>query len=179
MLPAGLEGSIEIYYDGSNCRALVNGNRMDYLELPSALREPFQSELIADKAALNFIRNEFKILDADLVELCFVKCRYGALDSTPDIAGSKAVPDSPCCKYIDTCKGFNIVCKIPAAINGHITSCEYQVICLVSRGKQDIEIADLMHVEVCTVRTYLARIREKLCVNNRIEIALWAYNKGI
>ena len=179
MLPAGLEGSIEIYYDGTNVRALVNGNRMDYLELPSALREPFQAELISDKAALGCIRNEFKIFDADNAELRFVRCRYGALDSTPDVSGHKAVPDSPVCSEISTCPGFNVVCKIPVAVNGNITPSEYQVICLLSRGKQDSEIADQMKIEVCTVRTYLARIREKLCVNNRIEIALWAYKKGI
>lgn len=179
MLPAGLEGSIEIYYDGTNVRALVNGNRMDYLELPTALREPFQAELIADKAAFACIRNEFKIYDADKAELRFVQCRYGALDSTPDISGHQAVPDSPVCPVIATCAGYNVVCKIPAAVNGNITPQEYQVICLVSRGRQDSEIADSLNIELCTVRTYLARIREKLCVNNRIEIALWAYNKGI
>ncbi len=179
MIPAGLENSLEIYFDGTNTRVLLNGKRMDYLELPTQLREPFQSELIADKRALNVIRIDFNITDPDKIEECFVKCRFGALDSRPDLQNDIPMPDSPCCQYVATCKGFNVVCKIPAAINGNITPAEYQVICHVSKGKQDIEIADMMHIEICTVRTYLARIREKLCINNRIEIALWAYNHGI
>lgn len=179
MIPAGLDNSLEIYFDGTNCRVLLNGTRMDYLELPQQLREPFQAELISDNAAFNCIRTEFNILDPDKMEECFAACRYGALDPVPDLDKNKTVPDSPCCRHLADCKGFDIVCKVPRAINGHITRHEYLVICLVAQGKQNKEIADQMHIEINTVLTYLARIREKLCINNRIEIALWAHNKNI
>jgi DNA-binding NarL/FixJ family response regulator len=56
---------------------------------------------------------------------------------------------------------------------------EYIVIKLISQGKLDKEIAAELSIELSTVRTYLCRIREKLCINNRIEIALWAMQKGV
>jgi DNA-binding CsgD family transcriptional regulator len=178
-LPAGLEGSIEIYQSGDDLRALVNGNRMDYLELPSILREPFQAELIADQAALKCIKFEFRIADTDEIEKKFVACRYGALDSTPDLTGNKTCSDAPRCEKISSCPGFDIVCKIPHAPNGRLSRQEYIVIKLISQGKLDKEIASELSIEVSTVRTYLCRIREKLCMNNRIEIAFWAMQKGI
>jgi DNA-binding NarL/FixJ family response regulator len=178
-LPAGLEGSIEIYRHENDVRALVNGNRMDYLELPSILREPFQAELIADQQALNCIKFEMRISDPDEIEKKFVACRYGALDSTPDLTGNKTASDAPSCEHLANCPGFDIVCKIPPAPNGRLSRQEYIVIKLISKGKLDKEIAATLSIEVSTVRTYLCRIREKLCINNRIEIALWAMQKGI
>lgn len=178
-LPAGLEGSIEIYRSQKDVRALVNGNRMDYLELPSVLREPFQAELIADKSAFNCLRYDMKILDSDLMEEKFVSCRFGALDSTPDLTGNATCHDYPCCDSLKECPGFDIVCKIPQTPNGKLSRQEYIVTRLIAQGKLDKEISLELSIEVSTVKTYLARIREKLCVNNRIEIAFWAMNKGI
>ncbi|KAF5056974.1 Bacterial regulatory protein, luxR family [anaerobic digester metagenome] len=177
--PAGLEGSIEIYRHDNDVRALVNGNRMDYLELPSILREPFQAELIADPKALNCIKYDMRISDPDEIEKKFVACRYGALDSTPDLTGNRTCSDAPCCESIGSCPGFDIVCKIPLAPNGRLSRQEYIVIKLISQGKLDKEIAAELSIELSTVRTYLCRIREKLCINNRIEIALWAMQKGV
>ncbi|KAF0198373.1 MAG: response regulator containing a CheY-like receiver domain and an HTH DNA-binding domain [Bacteroidetes bacterium] len=178
-LPAGLEASIEVYRSGEDVRVLVNGNRIDYLELPCILREPFQAELIADQPAIDCIKLQMRIADPDQIEKKFVGCRYGALDTAPDLVGNKTVRDCPHCDIISSCPGFDIVCKVPPAPNGHITRQEYLVIRLISQGKLDKEIASELSIEVCTVRTYLARIREKLCINNRIEIAFWAMQKGI
>jgi DNA-binding CsgD family transcriptional regulator len=178
-LPAGLEGSIEIYRSEKVVRALVNGNRMDYLELPSVLREPFQAELIGGKSAMNCLMYDMKIIDPDLLEEKFVSCRYGALDSTPDLTGRKTCHDFPCCDSLKDCPGFDIVCKIPPTPVGKLSRQEYIVMRLVAQGKLDKEISLELSIEISTVKTYLARIREKLCVNNRIEIAFWAMNKGI
>lgn len=178
-LPAGLEGSIEIYRSGNSLRALVNGNRMDYLELPSMLREPFQAELIADQPAMDCLRFQMKITGSDEIEVKFVGCRYGALDSNPDLVGNKTCSDAPCCDCLSTCPGFDIVCKIPLAPMGKLSRQEYIVIKLVGQGRLDKEIAAELSIEISTVRTYLCRIREKLLVNNRIEIALWAMQKGV
>ena len=179
-LPAGLEGSaLEIYRNNNDVRVLMNGNRMDYLELPSMLREPFQAELIADNEAREFIQNEFKITDSDALEEKFVGCRYGALNHIPDLIGRKINADAPSCEHVDTCPGLGIVCKIPKGKCGQITRQEYRIIRKVAVGKLDKEIAATLDIEISTVRTFLSRIREKLCVNNRIEIAVWALNNGV
>lgn len=179
-LPAGLENSIEIYRTAKGLvRALLNGNRMDYLELPCIIREPFQAELIADKSALNCLMYDFKISDTNLLEEKFVGCRYGALDTNPDLKDKQTQSEYPVCDCIKNCPGFDIVCKVPAAPGGKLTKQEFLIVCLIAKGKLDKEIALSLGIEVSTVKTHLSRIREKLCVNNRIEIAFWALNKGI
>jgi len=178
-LPTGIENGFGIYKnDNGEVKAVVIGNRMDYFELPSNLREPFQAELIADIPAQKCL-HEMKIVDADQMEYKFVGCRYGISDFVSDSTEHKNLPDAPCCSDIKSCPGFNIICKVPAGKNGTLSRQEYLIVTLVSKGKLDKEIACELGIEVSTTRTHLARIREKLCVNNRIEIAFWAMKKGI
>jgi len=180
MIPAGLENNaIEIYCVEDKVKALHNGSTCEYLELPEQLREPFQAELLSDKEALDCLINEMKIVEPDKMEEKFVSCRFGNLDSTPDLQGKEVKADAPTCNLFTTCPGFNKVCKVPPGPNGTLSRKEFQVVCLVHKGKQDKEIAHEMSIELTTVRTYLCKIREKLCVNNRIEIAFWAQKKGI
>lgn len=180
MKPAGLENNdIEIYVcENEDVKALCNGNSCLYLQLPELVRQPFQTQLIADKNAVLCLQ-QMGYNDPDLMEEKFVACRYGALNSEPDLQNNKLTPDMPVCKYITTCPGFGIVCKQPIGENGMLSRREYMVLILVARGKLDKEIAIELNITIPTVRTYLNRIREKLNANNRIEIALWAQKQGI
>jgi DNA-binding CsgD family transcriptional regulator len=179
-LPPGIENNtLEVYRYKGKTKAMLNGEKMDYLELPSVLREPFQAELISDLKARECLVNSMRITDPDLMEEKFASCRYGAYDGVPDLKDGKLTADAPLCELIDDCKGFNVICKIPEGPNGQLTRKQYQVTQLVAAGKLDKEIAYMLGMKVTTVRTHLSRIRETLCVNNRIEIAFWAKDKGI
>ncbi|PXX96880.1 hypothetical protein DF185_19770 [Marinifilum breve] len=179
-LPAGIEDkNLEIYRYGKEVNAVYDGKKGSYLDLPMEMREPFQAEYIADKAAQHCIVNDFGIELADAQEEKFVGCRYGNWDKTPDLANGITTHDAPNCSEEKHCKGFNVLCKIPEAPNGKITKQEYFIIRLVGNGKLDKEIALDLNIRIPTVRTHLNHIREKLQVNNRIEIALWAQSKGI
>ena len=179
-LPAGLvDNNLEIFRDDLSVKCLMNGNVCDYFDLPSILRELFQVELLKDKQACKCIREVFKITDFDEMEERFVWCRYGVLDSTPDWDGINLTPDAPKCKNIKDCQGFNIVCRVPAGVNGTLSRSEYLVAQLVGQSLLDKEIADKLDIEVTTVRTHLARIREKLGVNNRLGIGFWVMSNGI
>jgi DNA-binding CsgD family transcriptional regulator len=179
-LPAGLtDNTLNIFYHPDGPKAIMNGNVTRYIELPSVMREPFQVELIRDKDACKCLREGFGIHDFDEMEEQFVSCRYGALNESPDWDGIKLTSDAPICDKIRDCPGFNIVCKVPAGKNGTLSKSEYLVAQLVGEGKQDKEIASILDIEITTVRTHLTRIRNKLCVNNRIEIAFWVSTKGI
>lgn len=183
-IPSGLiDNAVEVFRytcDGRRCtKALMNGTTVRYLELPGVLREPFQADMIRDKKAMKCIREDFGIHDLDLMEECFVGCRYGALDNAPDLKDNKLICDAPVCDRIKDCPGFNIVCKVPPGPAGTLSRHEFLVAQMVGAGKLDKEIATEMGIEITTVRTHMGRIREKLCFNNRVEIAMWAQNKGI
>lgn len=180
-LPAGLtDNSIEVFKHQGVLKVATNGNIIDYTELHPVLREPFQAQLLSEPDTITAIRKVFNRYEADEMELQFVECRYaGAFDHVPDCNNGKLKADMPMCGDLDTCEAFGIVCKAPKGPNGLLSRHEYLIAIKVAQGKQDKEIAHEQGIEITTVRTHLARIRNKLCVNNRIEIGLWIQSKGI
>lgn len=66
----------------------------------------------------------------------------------------------------------------PTPPQTHLTTRELEIARLVAAGKQNKDIADLLHVSQVTVRTHLRNVFEKLEVTNRVELALYALRAG-
>lgn len=178
-IPAGLEDhNLEIYRHNNKPKAIFNGSKMDYAVLPDHIREPFQAELIADKKACYCLRNKMFITDSVQMELTFVSCRYGACNHIPDLKNGKTSPDMPVCNEIESCPGYDIVCKAPQGPGGSLAKREFQIAVMIAAGRLDKEISNELDIKIPTTRTHINRIREKLGVNNRIEIALWMHKQG-
>jgi predicted ATPase/DNA-binding NarL/FixJ family response regulator len=62
---------------------------------------------------------------------------------------------------------------------GGLTKRECEAAALIAQGKSNREIAEAMTVGVKTAETYMARIRNKLGFDSRVQIALWAIEKGL
>ncbi|MEI6567974.1 MAG: helix-turn-helix transcriptional regulator [Verrucomicrobiota bacterium] len=172
--PAGIDEGFEIYLHDGHLRVLNNGRRSEYKDLPEEKRAIFRSEMKEGIKVLESLRT-MGHSELEEMEMVFVGCRYGALNSIPDLNGSKTSSDAPSCDKLKTCQGFGYVCRIPE----HLSRNEYFIACLIGKGKLDKEICNIMEISLPTCRTYFARIHEKLHLNNRVEIALWAQNLGI
>ena len=62
---------------------------------------------------------------------------------------------------------------------GGLTARERQVAALIAQGKSNREIAEAMTVGVKTIETYVTRILNKLGFDSRVQIAIWAVEKGL
>ena len=62
---------------------------------------------------------------------------------------------------------------------GGLTARERQAAGWIAQGKSNREIAELMVVRVKTVETYVTRILNKLGYDSRVQIAIWAVEKGL
>ena len=60
-----------------------------------------------------------------------------------------------------------------------LTPRESDVVKLIVKGLRYKEIADDLGLSYETVKTYVGRIRRKLSVSSKTEIALWAVRNGI
>lgn len=179
VIPAGLEDrNLEIYRYKNKSKAIYNGKSMNYINLPESVREVFQAELIANRKACNCLRTKMGITNSDEMEETYVGCRYGALNHIPDLRGGKTTADMPVCDETETCPGFDIVCKAPEGPGGSLAKREFQIAVMIANGKLDKEITNELGIMLPTTRTHINRIREKLGVNNRIEIALWMHKQG-
>jgi DNA-binding CsgD family transcriptional regulator len=178
-IPSGLEDhNLEIYRYKNTARAICNGIAVSYMDLSETIREVFQAELISNRKACICLRTKMGITNADQMEETYVACRYGACNHIPDLIGKKTTPDMPVCDETETCPGYDIVCKAPEGPGGSLARREFQIAVLIANGRLDKEISDELGIKVPTTRTHINRIREKLSVNNRIEIALWMHKQG-
>lgn len=57
------------------------------------------------------------------------------------------------------------------------TSRERQVVDLIARGMTNKEIASTLHIATYTVKSHVHNILEKLALNNRLQIAAFAFNE--
>ncbi len=178
-IPSGLEDqNLEIYRYKNTARAIYNGTAISYLDLPESIREPFRTELITNHKACKCLQTKMCITDATDMEEAYVACRYGALNNVPDLNRGKTTPDIPVCGETETCPGFDVVCKAPEGPGGSLARREFQVATLIANGRMDKEIANELGIKIPTLRTHIARIHEKLGINNRIEIALLFHKSG-
>lgn len=60
-----------------------------------------------------------------------------------------------------------------------LTAREREVAALLAGGKSNREIAEAMTVRVKTVETYVTRILNKLGFDSRVQVAVWAVEKGL
>jgi DNA-binding NarL/FixJ family response regulator len=66
----------------------------------------------------------------------------------------------------------------PAAA-GVLTAAERNVVVRVARGATNSEAAAELHLAVSTVKTHLNRVQVRLGLRNRVEIAAWAWERGL
>ena len=62
---------------------------------------------------------------------------------------------------------------------GGLTEREREVATLMAQGKSNREIAEAMTVGLKTVETYVTRMLDKLGLDSRLQIALWALENGL
>lgn len=60
-----------------------------------------------------------------------------------------------------------------------LTDREEAVLAAVARGLGNSEIGDELHISLSTVKTHLASLMAKIGARNRVELAIWAHERGI
>lgn len=66
----------------------------------------------------------------------------------------------------------------PAPPSTPLTDREEDVLAAVARGLGNTEIGRELHISLSTVKTHLASIMAKLGARNRVELAIWAHERG-
>ncbi|MCC2033262.1 response regulator [Microbacterium allomyrinae] len=66
----------------------------------------------------------------------------------------------------------------PAPPSSPLTEREEDVLAAAARGLGNAEIADRLHISLSTVKTHLTSLMTKLGARNRVELAIWAHERG-
>lgn len=63
-------------------------------------------------------------------------------------------------------------------VGAPLTAAEWRVVELVPKGRTNDEIAAALNIATETVKEHLARVRYKLGLKNRVQLAVWVLRKG-
>lgn len=66
----------------------------------------------------------------------------------------------------------------PTPPSSPLTSREQDVLAAVARGLGNDEIGRELHISLSTVKTHLASLMAKVGARNRVELAIWAHERG-
>lgn len=102
-----------------------------------------------------------------------IACRYGALNSTPDLAPDGTIlPDVRFCAKCAECEGFGIGCATLDVLSKR----EMLAAILIAQGLGDKQIADAMKISLHTLNEYKKRISVKLDAHSKIDIVAKLFN---
>ena len=184
-LPAGILPSdldIEIFADPENfgkCFFIQRGCTQPFYELPKEVLPALYDECLNDKKAVKGLM----LMDVDSENWVeqFNYCNRGKIDGIPDIYRSgKTTTEYFDCGRRGVCPGEGLCCK-PLSIDGvKITHRERECLSYIKSGKTDKQIKVQMgFTSQASVNSLMERLRNKLNVSNRTEMAVIANQIGV
>jgi DNA-binding CsgD family transcriptional regulator len=108
----------------------------------------------------------------------FTFCRFGGLDSIPDLDDGKASPEYWDCGN-RPCPADGFLCKLPPVLNGKLTIHDALVIREISKDLPNKIIADDLHASVHTINTECKIIAQKIGCHTQKGIASYAGKQNI
>lgn len=67
----------------------------------------------------------------------------------------------------------------PSSEIAMLTARELEIVRALAEGQSNLQIAAALNIEQGTVKSHLARITQKLDVENRVQVVVWAFHNGI
>jgi DNA-binding CsgD family transcriptional regulator len=180
-IPAGImDKSVEIFIHNNELFVLYNGKQTRFDFLPEKIKDLFMQHMMANKKALTSLIQDFRLSDPAEMLSQYVKCNFGNFDNMADANEDGVIVSEVWnCGCRGKCPGEGKICSLVQGPNGNLTKRELEIFMFVVDGKIDKEIAEILEISQATLETHLARIRQALGVNNRLEIMKFAIERKI
>lgn len=112
--PGMLDTSKEYFNSGRDVMMIHNGSVKRFEDVCS---HPELQQIIESETDLQKVLNEWHPNDQLSQQKVVARCRFGALNFSPDFSGGQNVADHSDCPHRGSCIGENIVCK-PVSVDG-------------------------------------------------------------
>lgn len=182
-LPAGLiDQNCEIFAtpEKGKCKATYQGKVIDFWELPGEILECIEDEALSDKKALATFKDD-KVTDIHIITEQWAWCNLGRFDSVPDFSADSGIVQKEFfdCGLRGKCLHEFKRCKKIIVGDTYLTARETECVRFIGQGLSDKEIADKMGLVEVSMISLVQRVREKLRLRNKAEVAAFAVKMGI
>lgn len=180
-LPAGLmDDKLEIFIHKGDLFVLYNGRPTAFELLREDIQDAFLQHMLANKPALESLKNDFGYTDVKAMLIQYVKCNFGNFDCIPDMDKDGTVfPECWDCGRRGECPGEGKICGRIKGPNGVLEKAETEVFFLLVAGRSHKEIADLRGKHIQTIEGQLRDIRGKLGCHSSIEVMNYAMKRKL
>lgn len=172
--PAGLlDNDIEVFSDAGGLFYTSSGKVFRISDLPEDIVEIIKKAINPEVDSL--LKKLFGCKTEGETYACYLKCRLGNFDFSPDIKNGVLRYEAPVCSNIRDCPGFGKICKPPRGPGGEFTKTEYFVMQMLAKGFSPVEISAILYTETGTVRTHIQSLHKKLRVKTTAEVIRFAH----
>lgn len=178
-LPAGLmDKSVEFYVHRNQVYCLHDGSKYAFEDFPKWILDVIEDDMLKYPEAIKSLASWENLQEDDYIRQ-YIYCRFGGIDSEPDIDENKEIHHS---EYFDcglrgVCKYEGKLCPSLKVANGYISPRELDHLKLIQLP--DKQIADKLHISIDTVFSHKQNIYAKTGMKNKVELAVLASKKGI
>jgi DNA-binding CsgD family transcriptional regulator len=179
-LPAGLsDGNIELFNLEDESMTLSNGELKSF-HLSSETQAWIQEDMNQNVSRVKVFSKYFKLSGYDL-KVKWSKCRFGGLDSIPDIdvKSRQFNTDYHDCKERIMCPFSGEVCKLPEGPGGKLSHREIDILKALASGEPVKTAVDKLGVKYHTGRSYLKSVHKKTGAHSRADLMNFAYQNNI
>lgn len=176
LYPGMLDTSKEYFNHGDHVLILKNGSVKKFEEVDS---HPELNKILDDEEELGQLLNKWFGNDTEVKLRTIARCRFGALNFTPDFLNDEAAHDYCECEYRGNCEGENIICK-PVVFNGNIISDqEIKLLQELSTNEKNSAIADNLGMPVGTLNVNKTKTYQKFGLITKQQLTKDLYLEGL
>ena len=171
-----IDQSKEYFNYGSNVLVIQNGEVKKFEEIAE---HPELSKILDDEEDLNNLLTKWFGNDNQVKLRVLARCRFGALNFTPDFS-SKGVSNDYCnCEYRGACEGENIICK-PISFKGRkISDQEIDLLKELTTNEKNSTIAEKLDLPVGTFNVLKTNIYQKFGFITKQQLTQDLYLEGL
>ncbi|MFC7346012.1 helix-turn-helix transcriptional regulator [Chryseobacterium zhengzhouense] len=176
LYPGMLDKSKEYFNHDNNVLLLHAGTVKKFEDVKD---HPELDRILEDEKELNDLMKKWFGDNTELKLRTIARCRFGALNFTPDFEADNIEHDYCDCEYRGNCEGENIICK-PVTFNGEeISDEEINLLKELSTNEKNIAIADNLGVPVGTLNVIKTKTYQKFGLITKQQLTKHLFLEGL
>lgn len=174
--PGMLDTSKEYFNHQNNVLVLSEGVIKRFEEVND---HPELSKILNEEKDLKLLLEKWFGSDTVVKLRTIARCRFGALNFTPDFSKDDSSHDYCECEYRGNCEGENIICK-PVVFNGiEISDQEIRLLQELSTNEKNTAIADNLGLPVGTLNVNKTKTYQKFGLITKQQLTKDLFLEGL
>ncbi|MCX8533060.1 LuxR family transcriptional regulator [Chryseobacterium luquanense] len=176
LYPGMLDTSKEYFNHGDHVLIIKNGSVKKFEDVD---QHPELNKILDDEVELNLLLDKWFGNNTVVKLRTLARCRFGALNFTPDFSNDSSSHDYCECEYRGNCEGENIICK-PVVFNGsEISDQEIKLLQELSTNEKNTAIADNLGLPIGTLNVNKTKTYQKFGLITKQQLTKDLFLEGL